>query len=434
MKIGVAGLWHLGCVTAGCLASAGYSVIGWDDDSALIERLKQGKPPVAEPGLQPLLQQNLASGRISFTTVPTELCACDILWVTFDTPVDANDQADVEFVVSRVANLMAHLKPGVLILVSSQLPVGSTRRLETLWQTTRPGIPASFACMPENLRLGKAIEVFTRPDRVVAGVSSAADRERIAALLKPFTETIEWMSVESAEMTKHALNAFLATSVVFINEIAAICEHSGADAREVERGLKSDVRIGRRAYLRAGGAFAGGTLARDIVFLQEIGSKQNLPNALFAAVNQSNDAHKQWQRRRLQELFPQLRGARICILGLTYKPGTNTLRRSSAVELAQWLAEQGAVISAHDPAVDSLPDELSRIIRLEKTAEAAASKTAALVVGTECPEFTTLNAADLCGWMSAPVVLDAGRLLETQWGQDSRIKYIAVGKGTYPLP
>src|SRR5262249_38505130 len=156
------------------------------------------------------------------------------------------------------------LKGDALVVVSSQLPVGSVAELERRYRAVRPGGGARFACVPENLRLGKAIEAFRRADRYVCGVRRDADRERLHGLLAPFTDHLEWMSVESAEMTKHALNAFLAASVTFINEVASLCEQVGADAREVERGLKSDVRIGPRAYLKAGPAFAGGTLARDV--------------------------------------------------------------------------------------------------------------------------------------------------------------------------
>ena len=429
MRVGVSGLWHLGCVTAGCLASGGHSVIGWDDDEKVIKDLNKGTLPIAEPGLEALIKEGMSSGRLTFTTSHTDLKNCDVLWVTFDTPVDENDNADVDFVLHRVERMLPNLQPGVLVIVSSQLPVKSVNRLEKLWSKLRPGVPASFACLPENLRLGKAIEVFTRPDRVVAGVRSDADRARISELLKPFTERIEWMSVESAEMTKHALNAFLASSVVFINEVAALCEQVGADAREVERGLKSEVRIGPRAYLRAGGAYAGGTLARDIVFLQNLGTQHKLPNALFGAVKESNDAHKKWHRRRLFELFQSLRGINVTVLGLTYKPGTNTLRRSSSIELCRWLSEQGALVCAFDPAVTSLPPELAKVIRLESQLSNAARGAAALIIGTECPEFGSINAAQVCKWVENPVVLDAGRFLEAQLGHDQRIRYVAVGKG-----
>jgi len=229
-------------------------------------------------------------------------------------------------------------------------------------------------------------------------------------------------------VTKHALNAFLATSVVFANELAALCERLGADAREVERGLKSDARIGPRAYLRPGNAFAGGTLARDVSFLMEMGQREGLPTHLIAAVQQSNEAHKEWPRRRLKEIFGDLHSRSIAVLGLTYKPGTDTLRRSSAIETCKWLNEQGASVVAYDPAVRTLPAELGAFIDLRPSVEEALRGAVAALVATEWPEFTSIKADDLIGWMEKAVVLDPGHFLEAILGRDKRIRYLAVGR------
>ena len=205
--------------------------------------------------------------------------------------------------------LFPHLEKGTLVLISSQVPVGTTHKLERSYAEAYPDKAISFAYAPENLRLGRAIEVFTDPDRVVVGLRSTSaesfsnDRDRVVALLQPFTERLEWMSVESAEMTKHALNAFLATSVAFINEVSTLCEQVGADAKEVERGLKSESRIGPRAYLNPGAAFAGGTLARDIAFLEAIGVEHQQPTPLLSGVRASNSNHRNWVRRKLQTLI-----------------------------------------------------------------------------------------------------------------------------------
>ena len=412
MNVAVYGLWHLGTVTAACLASGGHRVVGLDDDVA---NLREGRAPLFEPGLDDLLRAGLDSGNLRFETDPrVALEGAEVLWVTFDTPVDEDDVADVNFVLSRVEALLPLLGEGTLVILSSQLPVGSARKLEA--KTTK----STFAALPENLRLGKAIEVFTKPDRVVAGVRDDRDRERVARLLAPFTDRIEWMSVESAEMTKHALNAFLATSVAFINEIATICEAVGADAKEVERGLKSESRIGPRAYLGPGGAFAGGTLARDIGFLSALGD--NPP--LISSVKTSNDVHRGWMRRKLQQLLGDLRGKTIAVWGLTYKPGTDTLRRSSAVELCRWLVENGAHVKADDPAVKSLPDDLP--IELCATPCEAARGADAIVVATEWPEYRTLTPADLEG---NATVLDANRFVRQNFEGAEGIRYVTVGKG-----
>ena len=427
MKVAVAGLWHLGMVTAACLASRGHNVLGFDE-APIIERLQQNIMPVAEPGLRELAAKALSDGRLAYTANASGLAAAQVLWVCYDTPVDKNDVADSEYVVNQTLSLLPYLATGSLVLISSQLPEGTTARLESCWHKNG-GSELRFAYSPENLRLGKAIEVFTNPDRVVAGVRTHEDRETIAALLSPFTDRIEWMSVESAEMTKHALNAFLATSVAFINEIAALCEKVGADAEEVERGLKTDVRIGSRAYLHPGSAFAGGTLARDIAFLLEIAERQKVNGYLLAGVWQSNGFHKGWLCRRMPEVLGELAGRRIAILGLAYKPGTDTLRRSGAVEAATWLTQQGATVSAFDPAVRALPDELAATMSLRGNAPDALSGADAVLIATPWPEFRDISVDLLLTRMREPVVFDPGRHLQQALGADSRVRYFAVGRG-----
>lgn len=400
MRICVFGLWHLGTVTAACMASIGHDVVGLDDDAAIVEGLRRGEPPLHEPGLAELVRAGMAGGKLRFTTDARDaLKNARVVWVTFDTPVDDDDRADTSFVIQRVESLFDVLDRGTLILISSQLPAGSIRQLEAA-----AGGRFRFAGSPENLRLGKAIEAFLQPDRIVAGTRSDDDRRTIEELFAPLHARIEWMSVESAEMTKHALNAFLAASVAFINEIAVVCEAVGADAQEVARGLKSDVRIGPRAYLGPGAAFAGGTLARDIEFLR---SRHDLP--LIASVKTSNDRHKGWVRRKLESVLGDLRGRTIAVWGLTYKPGTDTLRRSSSVELCTWLIERGAAVNAHDPMVRSLPAELSSV-RLCATADEALRNADALVVATEWPEYRD---AKISGDI---VVIDANRFIGAREG------------------
>jgi UDPglucose 6-dehydrogenase len=234
---------------------------------------------------------------------------------------------------------------------------------------------------------------------------------------------MEWMSVESAEMTKHAINSFLATSICFINEIATLCERTGADALEVERGLKSDLRIGPGSYLHAGGAFAGGTLARDIAFLRSISESTGTGVPLIDGVNASNSHHKTWLARRISEVFPALSGKTVAILGLTYKPGTNTLRRSSAVEAAEWLFRQGAAVRAFDPQVPELPAELRSVMQLAGSAEAAMDGADALVVMTPWPEFRSLDPS-----FAPAVVFDAARFLEPALAGRPGIRYFSIGR------
>lgn len=423
MKICVAGLWHLGSVTAAGLAHIGHDVIGLDDDSQTIENLRNAQPPLFEPGLAELIRENIGANRLRFTSNVTEaVTGAELVWITYDTPVDDDDRADVEFVIDRVERLFEHLADGTLVVVSSQLPVGSVRRLEESYARRGRREQVSFACSPENLRLGTAIRAFLEPARIVAGVRLDRDREKFVDAVERITTNIEWMSVESAEMTKHALNAFLATSIAFINEIATACEATGADAKEVERGLKSDPRIGSRAYLSAGGAFAGGTLARDIAFLSALRPLQLIP-----AVKASNDQHQSWARQKLQSTLGDLRGRRIAVWGLTYKPGTDTLRRSTSVELCRWLASHGAEVRAHDPAVKSLPADLASIIQFSSDASETILRADAVVIATEWPEYRALAPALLT--RTDLVIIDANRFVLSQLEARVGARWFAVGKG-----
>lgn len=426
MKICVQGLWHLGSVTAACLASVGHDVIGLDFDTQTIQRLSSGEAPLFEPGLNDLLKQGIEAKRLQFSSIADVAVAdVDVLWVAYDTPVDDDDQADVDYVLTQIQSVLPHLPPEATVLVSSQLPVGSIKHLETLATQTYVRPDLGFASSPENLRLGKALEVFLHPDRIVVGTRQERDRIRLEKLLQPITDRIEWMSVESAEMTKHAINAFLATSVAFANEIASICELVGADAKEVERGLKSEQRIGPKAYLSPGAAFAGGTLARDIQFLGQTAAQRNLPTLLLSSVKPSNDEHKNWVRRCLQTKFPTLAGRTIAVWGLTYKPGTNTLRRSLAVELCNWLLAEGVQLEVHDPSVETLPESWPGSVIRRSTPLEVLAKADALVVATEWPQYKDIQPHHLENIKPGLVVIDANRFL--QHLNVDGVDYVAVG-------
>jgi UDPglucose 6-dehydrogenase len=428
VKVCVYGLWHLGSVTAAALASLGHDVVGLDRDHANVADLALGRPPVAEPGLAELVRAGLDRSMLRFTTDPAAaLAAADLLWITFDTPVDEDDNADAGSVLDATEQVLPLLRDDAFVLVSSQLPVGSVAELERRLHRTRPGSGVRFGCSPENLRLGRALDAFLRPDRVIVGVRDPADRERIEALYREIPTTIEWMSVESAEMVKHALNAFLAMSIAFTNEVAAICERVGADAREVERGLRSEPRIGPRAYVGAGSAYSGGTLARDVAFLTELGRAHDVPTALLRGARLSNDDHQHWAERRLALELGALRGRTIGVLGLTYKPGTNTLRRSGAVKLCESLVGQGARVCAYDPAISELPDTLSGVVEYAADSLAALTGCDAAVVATEWPEFKTLDADEIAKVMTMPVVIDPNAFLKESLGASSAIRYRSVG-------
>jgi len=427
MNVCVQGLWHLGTVTAACLASLGHSVTGLEFDRSSVDQLNGGVPPVFEPGLAELLKKGVESARLRFTAdAGVALRNIEVLWIAYDTPVDANDNANVEYVVKQIEKVLGELPRGATVLISSQLPVGSVRRLEAIAEGRFPDKGIGFAYSPENLRLGKALEVFLKPDRIVAGVRSSRDKERLERLFSLITDRIEWMSVESAEMTKHAINAFLATSVTFANEIAVICERVGADAKEVERGLKTESRIGPKAYLSPGAAFAGGTLARDVAFLNKVGRAKHLKMPLLSSIRKSNDEHKHWVERRLTMLVPDLSGTRIALWGLTYKPGTDTLRRSTAVELCDWLLARGASVCVHDPMVKALPPAWEgKVVRADVPLDAIRGARA-LVITTEWPQYRDIAGSDIMRMAPGVAVFDPGRVL-FNFSQTPGLRYISVG-------
>jgi UDPglucose 6-dehydrogenase len=427
MKLGVIGLWHLGTVTAACAAAAGIPTIAIDDDRANVENLRHGRPPLFEPGLAELIAENLAAGTLAFTDDVSALAGVDVVWACHDTPVDDEDRADVEFVVRKLETAFAHLRDRAVVLVSAQLPVGTVAALERSFAAVAHGRTVSFACSPENLRLGRAIDIFRNPGRIVVGVRDRHAREVLLPLLSRFCDNLIWTSIESAEMAKHALNAFLAVSVSFTNELAAICEQVGADAADIERALRSDPRIGPQAYVRPGPPFAGGTLARDIRFLSYIADRHRLDAPLIASVIASNHARRNWAIGHLRRRLGSLAGRRIAVLGLAYKPGTDAIRRSAAIELLRTLAAEAAKVCAFDPAVRTLPAEFDGMLTMAPDARAALASASAAVVATEWPEFRNLSADDFALTMAGRLIIDPGRFLHSAIVHDARLDVISIG-------
>ncbi|MEK6884572.1 MAG: nucleotide sugar dehydrogenase, partial [Nanoarchaeota archaeon] len=316
------------------------------------------------------------------------------------------------------------LSQNAVVIVSSQMPVNSIKSLEAHFNSICPEKNINFACSPENLRLGNAINVFLNPDRIIVGVRSDKTKLVIKQLLNPITDKIEWMSVESAEMTKHAINSFLATSVVFANEIASICEMTGADAKEVERGLKSEQRIGYKAYLSPGVAFSGGTLARDIEFLKEISKKHQLSIPLLESIKTSNDNHKSWAKRKIQKIFPNLKGINITVWGITYKSDTDTLRRSLTVELCNWLISQGASIKIYDPIVKEFPAEWFGVASIFDNLSESLEDSQLLLIGTKCNQYE--DYFKNYEMKKKLILLDPNRFLSFL-EKSEKITYISVG-------
>ena len=420
MNIIVLGLWHLGSVTAACTARH-HRVTGLDFDESVLAQLRVGHAPLHEPGLDDLITAGLTSGRLTFSNDANLAEQADVLWICYDTPVDVDDRSDLDWVHTLLARVLPCLRSGTVVLISAQLPVGTCAQLAK----QHPAL--HFACSPENLRLGKALEAFEKPARIIVGVSSAVARTVLEKMLAPLGAPLVWMRPESAEMVKHALNSFLALSVAYINEIATLSEMVGADAQEVAAGLKSDPRIGARAYLGPGGPFAGGTLARDVVTLSQLGITQHLPLALIPAIKESNDRHRGWAFRKIQTALTGIKQPIVAVLGLAYTPHTSTLRRSAAVELCRQLLAAGMKVQAYDPLIRTADDQ-HRDLSLAPSAADAMRGAHAVVICTEWPEFRDYPWPTLIASMAQPVVIDANRLVEKSVASVAGLVYLTVGR------
>ena len=427
MKICVYGLWHLGCVISSCLADKEFNVVGLDPDELIIKNLLKAKPPLFEPGLEELISKNLKKN-LNFTSNYKEAIGdADILWIAFDTPVDKNDKADTEYIFEKIRDALKFVNDNCKIIISSQVPVGFVKKLEIFTEKEYKK-KLYFCYSPENLRLGKSIHYFKNPDRIIVGIRDEKHKKLLKSFFEKLSDNIVWMNIESAEMTKHAINSFLALSITFVNEIAALCEFNGADEKEVEAGLKTDERIGQKAYLKPGIAYSGGTLARDVNFLNSLADSFNYPAYLLSGIKKSNNYHKKWLKRTLLSCFRSLEGKTVTILGLTYKSGTSTLRRSIAVEFINSLKSESVNIRVFDPEVKELPDNLKNIITLCGNLNNALNNSDCLVIITEKQIFRQELSLEIINKMKNKLIIDANGFIENIIKEDKSIKYIRVGK------
>jgi len=308
------------------------------------------------------------------------------------------------------------------------VPAVELRGISKSFGTNAANRDVDLVYSPENLRLGEAIDCYLRPDRIVLGADSQDASRRVAGLFEPMAAPVLTMSLASAEMAKHGLNGFLAASVSFINEIATLCEASGADVLDVVRALKSDPRIGPRAFLSPGFGFAGGTLARDVQVLKELGQAARTPTPVLDGVLAVNRGRAGLVLRRLTDALGSVAGRRIGVLGLTYKAGTSTLRRSVALEVIESLVGAGACVTAFDPKADR--SELDGRLKFDVVEDAygVARDAAALVVLTEWPEFKQLDFDRLKSVMAEPLILDGKNLLADLGLAARGFRYLGVGR------
>lgn len=429
------GLWHLGVVTSACLAKLGYRVIGVDADRERIERLMRGEPPLFEPGLAELIQQHLADGRLTFTSNLEEAVRrAETVIIAFDTPVDANDEIDVSPVRETIRAIAPWLQPRAMVLMESQMPVGTCQRLSHILQQAQPTQPPRLAYVPENLRLGNALARFLNPTMLIIGAQDESAQEAVDAFFSDVPSPRIFMDLATAEMTKHALNAFFATCVSFANELGQLCDAVGADGLKVADALRADERIGRHALVVPGAPFGGGTLARDLRVLQHVGRAHESATPLLDAIFEVNERQKRLVLTRLTHRFGTLSGLKVGLLGLTYKAGTSTLRRSPALELIGHLVAAGAQVSAYDPKADMSELRSAMTFRLCHSAYEAAEGMDALVISTEWPEFRELDFRALRNTLRTPLILDTKNFLDPAMVMKAGCQYIGIGRGTVPRP
>lgn len=429
-KVCVIGIWHLGGVASACLADLGYVVIGVDNDPEKVKRLNKGTPPLFEPGLEDLLVSGLKTGRLSYTTdLGHAMKGCSHVLVAFDTPVNEKDEIDLSQIFTTVSELSQSMENGTTIIITSQVPVGTCSQIKEFIKKERPSLDFDIAYSPENLRLGQAIERFKHPDRIVIGADSSVTLDKLERFFSVIDSPKVRMSLRSAEMTKHAINAFLASCISFANEIGNICDEVGADALSVAEGLGTDERIGLKLPLKPGLAFAGGTLARDLKILQNIGDRLGYETHLIDGVIKVNGQQNKFVLRKLLKIYGSINHLTLGVLGLTYKAGTSTLRRSAALEIIQDLTAGGAVVRAYDPKADMNEVRSHEEFEFCDSPYEVAKNSDALVLVTDWPEFKNLDFTRIKALMKKPVFIDARNMLDGVKLTAEGFIYSGVGRG-----
>ncbi len=422
--VGIVGTGYVGLVTGLALAELGHRVVCLDVDRAKVATLRAGQAPFHEPGVDDLLTRHAAG--LTFTTDPTEVFGpCPVVFVTVDTPPGPSGDADL----SRVEAVVAAIPAGteLVMVMKSTVPAGTGRRITRhLRATGRHGV--RYVSNPEFLREGSAVHDVLHPERVVLGADDPAAAEAVAALWAPLGAPVVQCDVASAEMVKLAANAFLATKISFVNEIANVCDAVGADVATVARGMGLDSRIGA-AFLNPGIGYGGSCFPKDVAALKQLAGNSGYHFQLLSAVIEVNELQKRRIVVHLANRLGQLQGARIALLGLAFKPGTDDLREASSLVLAARLAAEGATLVVHDPVVgdhvlDLLPPGTAKVAR---AADALVGADAAIVV-TEWPEYLDLVRPDLAGAMARPLLVDGRNLIDPEAAATAGFEWVGVGR------
>ena len=434
MRIVMIGSGYVGLVSGACLSDFGHDVVCVDKDTAKIAALDAGRMPIYEPGLDQLVAANVAAGRLSFTTdLAPAVAGADAVFIGVGTPSRRGDgHADLSYVFAASEEIAAALTGPCVIVTKSTVPVGTGDRVEGIVRDKRPGLAVHVVSNPEFLREGAAIGDFKRPDRIVIGTDHEDARAVMREVYRPLfinESPMVFTSRRTSELIKYAANAFLATKITFINEIADLCEAVGADVQDVSRGIGLDNRIGRK-FLHAGPGYGGSCFPKDTLALLKTAEDAQSPMRIVEAVVQVNDARKRAMGRKVCEaLGDEPRGKTVALLGLTFKPNTDDMRDAPALAIAQYLTDAGVTLRVFDPegmaaARPLLPSATSFC----RDAYDAATGADAVVIVTEWDAFRALDLGRLAAIMAAPVLVDLRNVYRRGAVERAGFAYTAVGR------
>ncbi len=433
MRIVMIGSGYVGLVSGACFADFGHQVVCVDKDAAKIEALCAGRMPIYEPGLDQLVAGNVAAGRLAFTTdLASAVAGAEAIFIGVGTPARRGDgHADLSHVYAATREIAAALTGPTVVVTKSTVPVGTGDEVERIIREERPDVAVAVVSNPEFLREGAAINDFKRPDRVVIGTDDAHARTVMQQVYRPLylnDNPILFTSRRTSELIKYAANAFLATKITFINEIADLCEAVGADVKDVSRGIGLDKRIGRK-FLHAGPGYGGSCFPKDTLALLKTAEDFESPVHIVEAVVKVNESRKRAMGRKvLHALGNDPRGKTVALLGLTFKPNTDDMRDAPSIAIATALADAGVTVRAHDP--EGIEQAKLAMPDLTYCADpyAAAEGADAAVIVTEWDAFRALDLARLRDAMATPVLVDLRNVYERDTVECAGFTYTAIGR------
>jgi UDPglucose 6-dehydrogenase len=432
------GTGYVGLVSGACLSEFGHSVTCIDKDAAKVAALRGGAIPIFEPGLDEVVAANVRAGRLSFTTEMAEAVAdAEAVFIAVGTPSRRGDgHADLSYVFAAAEELAAHLTGYTVVVTKSTVPVGTSRKVKEIVARTRPDVEFDVCSNPEFLREGSAIEDFRRPDRVVVGCDGERAREAMREVYRPLYlhETpILFTSPESSELIKYAANAFLATKITFINEMADLCEKLGGDVQDVARGIGLDGRIGSK-FLHAGPGFGGSCFPKDTLALLKTSQDSGAPTRIVEAVVAVNEARKVRMAEKIEHAFGGVRGKTVAVLGLTFKPNTDDMRDAPSLVIVPRLMSAGAAIRAYDPeGAKEAAKELGGVTFCASAYDALEGADGVVLL-TEWNEFRALDFARMKALLKRPLMVDLRNVYRPAQMEAAGFTYVSVGRATAGAP